>query len=92
MVDALARGRVATLLVQDMPTDSRTAWFGAGPTHVYPDRGTADVSGTPVRPGRLIDIAVRSALLSGAHVRVIPRGTPGQPADGIGALCRYRTP
>ena len=35
-VDALARGRVATLLVQDTPTDSRTAWFGAGPTRVLP--------------------------------------------------------
>ena len=91
-VDALARGRVATLLVQDTPTDSRTAWFGAGPTDVYPDREAAVVSDAPVRSGRLIDIAVRSALLSGAHVRVIPRGTPGQPADGIGALCRYRTP
>ena len=88
---ALARGRVATLLVQDTPTDSRTAWFAAGPADVYPDREAAVVSNAPVRSGRLIDIAVRSALLSDAHVRVIPQGTPGQPADGIGALCRYGT-
>ncbi len=88
---ALARGRVVTLLVQDTPTDSRTAWFAAGPTDVYPDRETAVVSDTPVRSGRLIDVAVRSALLSDAQVRVIPQGTPGEPAGGIGALCRYGT-
>ena len=35
-VAALARGRVATLLVQDTPTDSRTAWFAAGPTTSTP--------------------------------------------------------
>ena len=49
------------------------------------------MSDAPVRSGRLIDVAVRSALLSDAHVRVIPQGTPGQPAGGIGALCRYGT-
>ena len=50
-VAALARGRVATLLVQDTPTDSRTAWFGAGPTDVYPDREAAVLSTRQSAPG-----------------------------------------
>ena len=91
-VEALANGRVATLLVQAMPGDPRTAWFGAGPTEVYPDHDAAVLSGVPVRQGHLVDVATRSALLAGAHVRVIPPGTPGEPAGGIGAICRYRTP
>ena len=57
----------------------------------YPDHDAAALSGAPVRSGRLIDVAVRSALLSGAHVRVIAQGTPDEPMGGIGALCRYAT-
>jgi len=88
-LDALARARVATLLVQPSSADSRVAWFGARPTDVYPDPDAAALSGAPVRSGRLIDVAVRSALLSGAHVRVITPGIPAEPVGGIGALCRY---
>jgi len=36
--------------------------------------------------------SVRSALLSGAHVRVITQSTPSEPVGGIGALCRYAAP
>jgi Bacterial archaeo-eukaryotic release factor family 2 len=90
-LDALACGRVATLLVRPFSADSRVAWFGAGPTDVYPDHDAAALSGAPVRSGRLIDVAVRSALLSGARVRVIAQGTPVEPVGGIGALCRYAT-
>jgi len=88
-LDALACGRVATLLVRPFSADSRVAWFGAGPTDVYPDQDAAALSGAPVRSGRLIDVAIRSALLSGARVCVIPQGTPAEPVGGIGALCRY---
>ncbi|HZW43396.1 MAG TPA: Vms1/Ankzf1 family peptidyl-tRNA hydrolase [Dermatophilaceae bacterium] len=88
-LDALASGRVATLLVQPVSADSRVAWFGAGPTDVYRDHDAAALSGAPVRSGRLIDVAVRSALLSGAHVRVITPGIPDEPVGGIGAFCRF---
>ena len=91
-LDALASGRVATLLVRPFSADSRVAWFGAGPTDVYPDHAAAALSGAPVHSGRLIDVAVRSALLSGAHVRVITQSTPSEPVGGIGALCRYAAP
>jgi Bacterial archaeo-eukaryotic release factor family 2 len=91
-LDALACGRVATLLVRPFAADSRVALFGAGPTDIYPDHDAAALSSAPVRSGRLIDVAVRSALLSGAHVRVIPQSTPAEPVGGIGALCRYAAP
>ena len=52
----------------------------------------AALSGAPVHSGRMIDVAVRSALLSGADVRVISQGTPAEPVGGIGALCRYAAP
>jgi len=91
-LDALACGRVATLLVRPFAADSRVALFGTGPTDVYPDHDAAALSSAPVRSGRLIDVAVRSALLSGAHVRVITQSTPSEPVGGIGALCRYAAP
>ena len=91
-VAALANGRVATLLVQASAGDIRTAWFGAGPTEIYPDHDAAVQAGVPVRQGHLVDVATRSALLAGAHVRVIPQGAPGEPANGMGAICRYRAP
>jgi hypothetical protein len=91
-LDALACGRVATLLVRPFAADSRVALFGTGPTDIYPDHDAAAQSSAPVRSGRLIDVAVRSALLSGAHVRVITQSTPSEPVGGIGALCRYAAP
>jgi hypothetical protein len=87
-VHALAADRVATLLIAaDVP--DREVWFGADGTAVWPHEGSAALADGPVRAGRLVDVAVRSALLTGARVRVIPPDTPGTPADGIGALCRY---
>lgn len=88
-IDALAAGRVAMLLVSQPHDASRTAWFGAGPTEVFGDHGSAVLSGLPVRSAPLADAAVRSALLADAGVRVIAAGTPGEPAEGIGAVCRF---
>jgi hypothetical protein len=90
-VGALASARVATLLVTDAPDDAAQAWFGAGPTDVYPDRDAAATSMGPVRAGRLIDVAVRSAVLTDARVRVVSASVPCLPAEGIGAICRYVT-
>ncbi|MGW1072785.1 baeRF2 domain-containing protein [Streptomyces sp. NPDC002537] len=89
-LDALAAGRVGTLAVTDDPRDSRTAWFGSAPTEVHerledfvPD------GGGPLVRGPLADVAVRSALLTGADVRVLEPGTPGAPAQGTGGICRF---
>ena len=79
---ALARGRVVTLLVQDTPTDSRTAWFGPGPTDVYPDREAAVLSDAPVRSGRLIDVAVRSACCPARRCASSRRAPPANRQTG----------
>jgi hypothetical protein len=88
-VDALAAGRVATLLVAaDAP--ERALWFGEGGPAVFRDHDSAVLlSSEPVESAPLRHVAVRSALLTGARVRVLPAGVPGAPATGIGALCRF---
>jgi hypothetical protein len=82
---ALAAGRVDVLVVVDGPADGRLAWCGS------------DLLCSLARPewtdrvvhGRMVDVAVRAALLTDAHVCVVPGGHPLEPAEGIGALVRY---
>ncbi|GAA0393163.1 Vms1/Ankzf1 family peptidyl-tRNA hydrolase [Streptomyces luteireticuli] len=89
-LDALALGRVGTLAVTDDPNDQRTAWFGSSPTELAERRDALppDGGGEP-HEGRLADVAVRAALLTGADVRVLEPGTPRTPAQGTGGICRY---
>lgn len=88
-VAALAAGRVATLLVGDPPLPHPGIWFGEGPGEIFESHTAAMRAGVAVESGDLVDAAVRSALLSGATVRVIDAGTRGAPASGIGAICRF---
>lgn len=85
---ALSGGRVGTLIVSADASDDLTAWFGPAATEVLPVG-----HGHPVLPdarkGRLVDVAVRSALLTGAQVRVIPPGAGYWPMEGVGGICRY---
>jgi peptide subunit release factor 1 (eRF1) len=85
---ALARGRVRTLIVVDDPKDGRTAWFGLGPTVVSDQREALVLAAEPIQRARLADVAVRSAVLTRASVRVVQPGT-NAPTGGIGALCRF---
>lgn len=86
---ALAEGKVATLLVvPPVIDDPRPAWFGPGPTEVAQESRPRPTWDHPQR-GPLLDVAVRSALLTGAEVRVVPTGEHA-PAEGLGGLCRYR--
>ena len=88
---ALAMAAVDVLLVApDDPDDPRTAWFGPEPAHV----GTTDaeVKGLGVdQPveGRLVDVALRAALGTGAGIRVVAAG--GGLEGGIGAILRWST-
>ena len=87
---ALSGGRVATLLVAaDPATQDTAAWFGPAATEVM-----SVGEGGPVLPdarkGGLVDVAVRSALLTGAQVRVIPPDAGYWPMEGVGGICRYR--
>lgn len=88
VIDALAAGRVATLIVS-ADANTHTAWFGDQATQIYADHRTATMAGTPIRSGPLVDVAVRAALLSGAGVRIVPSDAAGAPRGGIGALCRF---
>jgi hypothetical protein len=89
--EALARHQARTLLVSDDPDDTRRAWFGEELAQVALDREALIAQGqtTPVQ-GRLVDVAVRAALGTGAEVRVLGPETDGRgPSDGLGAVLRY---
>jgi len=87
-VAALAAGRVETLLLAPDRTAARRAWFGPGPTDV-----AARFEDMPVNPvaaqATLSDVAIRSAILTGATVRIVHPAELDESAEGIAALCRY---
>ncbi len=86
---ALAQGRVGTLLVHDDPGDERRArferdgiWCAVGaPTATEP------APAVPTIEGRLIDVAIHSAMLGDADVRFVPEHGPTD--EGLGALLRW---
>lgn len=89
--EALARHQVRTLLLKEAPDDERSAWFGERPGQVALDREVLVIEGEPTpAEGRLVDVAVRAALGTGAEVRVLGAETDGRgPSDGLGAILRY---
>jgi hypothetical protein len=84
---ALARGQVATLLLTGLFLDDRrTAWFGPAPTDVAADRDALVGLGVPGPvEARLVDVAVRAALGTGAEVRVLDPADETRSAEGRGA-------
>ena len=88
-LDALSRAQVDTLLVYDHPEDDRTAWFGLEAVPAAATEARLEELGVePRMEGRLVDVAVRAALGTGAGVRVIP--AESGVADNLGALLRWR--
>jgi hypothetical protein len=86
---ALSGGRVGTLIVSsDLGADDLVAWFGPAATEVLPVGEHHPVL-PDARKGRLVDVSVRAALLTGAQVRVIPPGADYWPMEGVGGICRY---
>jgi hypothetical protein len=86
---ALAMAAVDVLLVApDDPQDARSAWFGPDPTQLA---ATAeDLRGLGVDDpieGRLVDVAVRAALGTGAGIRVVQPGAGL--TGGLGAVLRW---
>jgi peptide subunit release factor 1 (eRF1) len=79
---ALSEGRVETLVVHDEAEDERRAWFEPGDSPVAATSRTSDGQ----VDGRLVDVAVRSALLTDADIRVVP---PSAATDGLAALLRW---
>src|SRR4051794_442703 len=89
---ALQKSQVEVLLVHDDPDDERTAWFGAAPTAAGvvgadPDPTDLGVDRGAAREGRLVDVAIRAAVGTGADLRVVP--SVHTVPDGVGAILRW---
>ena len=88
---ALATAAVDVLLIAaDDPDDPRSAWFGPEPTQLATT--AAEVRGMGVdqpTDGRLVDVAVRAALGTGARIWVVGAGAGLE--GGIGAILRWST-
>lgn len=89
VLGALARGQVEILGVHDTVDDERAASFGPDAHHVAVEPQELRDMGVerPVR-GRLPDVVVRGALLTGAAVHVMP--WHAGPRDGMCALLRWQ--
>ncbi|HTJ76475.1 MAG TPA: Vms1/Ankzf1 family peptidyl-tRNA hydrolase [Acidimicrobiales bacterium] len=85
----LAMAAVDLLLIApDDPDDARTAWYGPEPVHVATTADDLRGMGVyaPIE-GRLVDVAMRAALGTGAGIRVVE---PGAGLDGgMGAILRW---
>lgn len=82
---ALRAAQVDVLLVNDGADHEPRAYFDvADPTAVAL---AEDAMRSTTRVGRRCDVAIRSALLTGAGVRAVPRGN--KLPDGLGALLRW---
>lgn len=96
-LELLARGGVRTLLVADDPPNTdgdgvpgRTAWYGPAPTDAALEPEALRRPGPWPRRERLVDIAVRAALCTGAQVHVMAADTRQETVpDGVAALCGY---
>jgi hypothetical protein len=87
--EAMREARVDTLLIHDDPSSERAAYFVADdPSVVALERLTIrDLGHAPARAGRMVDVAIRNAILTGAGIRIMPAGSPVN--DGIGAILRW---
>ena len=79
---SLTAGRVETLLVVDDTEDERRAYFSPDGSPVCSTTRSAD----DMVEGRLVDVAVRSAMLADAEVRIVPATVLD---EAIGALLRW---
>ena len=88
---ALRRATVGKLyVVDDTYGDRARGWTSSDPAHIYPDTSPPDV-GVALHQAPLNDIAVRSAVLTGADIVVVPAAGPNAPTGGLGALLRNNT-
>lgn len=79
-IRALAAGAAERVLIHDDPADQRRLWVGAGPS---------DLSLTPVDgfvQARLNDAIIRSAVLQGVEVYIIPSTGETGPEDDTAAI------
>lgn len=80
-VQALADGTADLLLIHDDPADDRRCWIGHGPRQLSIEpRKDHD------RQARLVDAAIRSAVLQDIPVHIIPTTGPAGPDDNTAAI------
>ena len=82
VLSALTAGRVDTLLIVDDADDERRAWYATDGSTVCSQHRTYE----GMSEGRLVDVAVRSALLGDSDIHVVPATTI---ADDLGAILRW---
>jgi Bacterial archaeo-eukaryotic release factor family 2 len=88
---ALAMSQVEILLVADGAANRRTAWFGRDPAQVALSREDVEALGArDPAEANLIDVCIRTALLTGARIGVIPAQAGVR--EGIGAILRWAPP
>lgn len=91
---ALAMGAVDVLLIAaDDPEDVRKAWFGPEPTQLGTTAAEVRALGVdqPLA-GRLVDVAVRAALGTGAAIHIVSASQADSRLEGgIGAILRWAT-
>lgn len=92
-IHALARAQVQTLLLAPpepgTAAEPATAWFGPQPTDISEHRTGVLVPGGRPGHGPLGEVLARSAVLTGADLRILPEGLDDAPPHGVGALCRF---
>jgi hypothetical protein len=87
---ALNAGQVDTLLLDPAATIDSGAWFGPAQVQVAATAEALHAAGVPdPKSGPLADIAIRAAVATSAHVRIVPAATPELAPTGIAALLRY---
>jgi hypothetical protein len=89
-IHCLARGQVHELLVCAEPAapEPATAWFGPEATDISEHKSGLRPGVTPSH-GPLLDVLVRSAVLTDAGVWILPADLVDPPQQGVGALLRF---
>ena len=85
---ALARRRVQALIVADDPDDER-ARLVRPRNAMCRDTGRAVSGNSTLAAGRLVDVAVRAAVVTDAQVHVLAPAQSGALTERIGALWRF---
>jgi hypothetical protein len=90
-VEALRKGQVATLLLTDARDQGSEAWIGPDPTDLaLTDVDLRDLGAGQPQRAPLDEALLRAALGTGAEVRLVSGSFEQAPAEGVGALLRYR--
>jgi hypothetical protein len=87
-VQALRSGDARLLIVSDDADDQRQVWTGPGPQDIAIDLEDAahSLSGAELRPGRMVDGLVQSALLQRIPIQIVPMLPDSTLPGGVGVL------